>query len=189
MNFASTRSTSSSSAPGTPESRRPGRQPGSGARVAICTLSDGTVAHMPCNPGGRRNRQGASGPRDRCARRPHGTRHRRHGHPVQAAQPEPRPGGLVAPRASRQAALQRLGEAQRSRPIRTFTGLFGRAGRILTQRRPCQRSRARDRGALRLLGPRRHDGDVPQRPGSHRAASSGRPAAPASRRRVSSPSR
>ncbi len=55
--------------------------------------------------GRRRNREGASRPRDRRAGRPDGTRDRRHGHPVQAAQPEPRPGGVVAARAGRQAPL------------------------------------------------------------------------------------
>ena len=41
---------SSSLAPATRVLKRPGRPHGSDGRSAICTLSNGTIAHMPCNP-------------------------------------------------------------------------------------------------------------------------------------------
>ena len=60
--------------------------------------------------GDRRHCEGSSRARDRCARRADGPRDRRDRHPVQAAQPQPRAGGLVAARAGRQEGLRTLGE-------------------------------------------------------------------------------
>ena len=59
--------------------------------------------------GDRRHRQGPSRARDRRARRADGPRDRRDRHSVQAAQSQPRAGGLVAARAGRQEGLRPAG--------------------------------------------------------------------------------
>ena len=58
--------------------------------------------------------QGPSRSRDRCAGRRDGSRHRCDRDPVQAAEPQPRPRGVVAARAGRQAGLRRVGAGARS---------------------------------------------------------------------------
>ena len=88
--------------------------------------------------GRRRHGEGPPGSRDRRARRTDGTRHRRDRHPVQAAQPQPRSGGLVAARASRQEAVCRVG--LRRVVGRTEYHLDSRQGRTHPDRR-----RPRDR--------------------------------------------
>ena len=63
--------------------------------------------------GDRRHGEGTSRSRDRRARRPDGPRDRRDGHSVQAAQSQPRTGGLVAARAGGQARATARGCARR----------------------------------------------------------------------------
>src|SRR5439155_5577099 len=59
--------------------------------------------------------KGASRARNRCARRSDGPGDRCHGYPVQAAESQPRPGSLVAPRAGRQEGLRALDEGDARR--------------------------------------------------------------------------
>ena len=118
--------------------------------------------------GDRRHGEGPSRPRDRRAGRTDGPRHRRDRHPVQAAQSQPRAGGVVAARAGGQAALRRMGARARSRREPNITWLFRRAGPDSDDGRPRHgpRVRGRRRGDVRRA--RRHDRHVPQRARAHR---------------------
>ena len=91
-----------------PASRRRGRRRVWGARRDLYPV-DGHHRPHAVQSGDRRNREGPPCPRDRRARRPDGAGDRRHRHPVQAAQSQPRAGGLVAARPGRQARLRRVG--------------------------------------------------------------------------------
>ncbi len=66
--------------------------------------------------------QRPSGPRDRCAGRVDGSGHRRHRHPVQAAEPEPRTSGLVAAGPGGQEGVRRVGARLPWTASRTSTG-------------------------------------------------------------------
>ena len=68
------------------------------ARVGICTLSDGTVGAHAVQSCDRRDGKGSPRSGDRRARRPDGEGDRRDRDPVQAAQSQPRSGGVVAAR-------------------------------------------------------------------------------------------
>ena len=59
--------------------------------------------------GGRRHGEGTSGSRDRCAGRIDGPSNRRYRNTIQAAQSQPRAGGLVAARPGGQAAIRQVG--------------------------------------------------------------------------------
>ena len=85
-----------------------GRGPHGPRRRDLHALDRHRRAHA-VQSGDRRNGEGPPRSRDRRARRSDGARDRRDGHPVQAAQSQPRPGGLVATRAGRQARLRRVG--------------------------------------------------------------------------------
>ena len=121
------------SAPATPACEAAYAAARLGARVGLCTLSTRHRRAHAVQSGGRRHREGPSGSRDRRARRPDGPRDRRHRHPVQAAQSQPRAGGLVAARAGGQEGLRRLGAATRSTREPNIEWLIGRAGRILVE--------------------------------------------------------
>ena len=80
---------------------------------------------------GWRHGEGTSGPRDRCAGRIDGSRNRRYGHTIQAAQSLARAGGVVAEGAGRQAALRRSGSGGALEAERNIQWIIGRAGRFL----------------------------------------------------------
>ena len=139
--------------------------------------------------GDRRHREGPPGSRDRRARRPDGPRDRRDGHPVQAAQPQPRAGGLVAARAGRQARVRRVGARGAVGRSPNITWLFGAPARILRRRRSRHRPGVRGRRRRRRA---RRSSSRPARSSTASctsATSSGPRAARASRRRASWPSR
>ena len=127
-------------------------------------------------PGDRRHGERPPGPRDRRARRPDGPRDRRDRHPVQAAQPQPRAGGVVAARAGRQAALRRVGARRALGRAEHHAGCCGAPG-------ACSSSDGRVTGlafeegdAVALPRAGGHDRHVPQRAGAHRRrAAAGRP--------------
>ena len=139
-------------------------------------------------PGDRRHGEGASGPRDRCARRVDGPGDRRDRHSIQAAQPEPRPRGVVAARAGGQEDLRALGEGRARRGSKHR--MADRQGRARARRaRPRARARDGRRRRVRLRLARRDDRHVSQRPRPHRARAACRRAARASRRRTISRNR
>ena len=171
-----------------PASRRRGRRLASGAHVAICTLSDGTVAHMPCNPavggtakghlvreidalGGLMGRAiDATGIQFKLLNRSRGP-------------------AVWSPRA--QADKRRygaVGARPRSRRCRTSTGSSGKAGRILADGSGVSRVwSSRTARRLRCRSLVRHDRHVPERPGPRRpeqrpAGRAGEPPSQRSRR-------
>ncbi len=138
--------------------------------------------------GDRRHREGPSRSRDRRAGRPDGPRDRRDRHPVQAAQPQPRSGGVVAARAGGQAPLRRVGARGACRPSRTSRG--SSAAPAGFSRRPDASPGSRSRTAARWRAVRSSSRPARFSTGwSTSATSSGRRAAPTSRRRASSPIR
>ena len=91
------------------------------ARRALHAVDGHGRAHA-VQSGDRRHGEGSSRSRDRRARRPDGPRDRCDRHSVQAAQSQPRPGGLVAARAGGQEGLRRVGARRRSTRSRTSSG-------------------------------------------------------------------
>ena len=92
---------------------------------------------MPCNPAIGGTAKGPPRPRDRRARRPDGPGDRRDRHSVQAAQPQPRPGGVVAARAGGQAraTARGCGDALDGEPNIDVGDWDGRRGCVV-ERRP-----------------------------------------------------
>ena len=132
---------------------------------------------------GWRHGEGSSRSRDRCARRPDGPGDRRDGNPVQAAQSQPGPGGLVAARPGGQAASTASGLRAALGRQPGISWIFGKAGRDPDRRRPGRRARA---GRRRALPRARRWSSRPARSStgwSTSARSSVRQDAPESRRR------
>ena len=122
----------------------------------------------------RRHGEGTSRPRDRRARRADGRGHRRHRHPVQVAEPEPRSSRVVAAGPGGQAAVRRVGEGRaRARAEHRVD----HRSRRTRDRRARSRDRAGDGRRRHRLVRRagRDDRHVSQRAHPHRAgAASGR---------------
>ena len=117
--------------------------------------------------GNRRHGQGTSRPRDRRPGRADGCRDRCDGDPVQAAEPQPRPCGLVSSRAGRQAGLQRVG--QRTPCLGTEHRLDFCAGPFGSRRSWTRRGAAAGgRPGCALPGACDHHGNVPERTDSRR---------------------
>ncbi len=149
------------SAPATPDARRPGRG-ASGLSRGVVHVVHGHRRVDALQSGGRRHGEGASRPRDRRAWRLDGAGDRRDRDPIQAAQPQPRSGGLVAPCAGRQIALRRLGP--RSAGGATWHRVGVGPGWPRAQRRRPRSwvgARGRNRAGLSRVGD--HDGHVPER--------------------------
>ena len=118
-----------------PASRRRGPRRASGRSVGdLHALARHGRAHA-VQSGGRRDGEGSSGSGDRRARRADGARDRRDRHPVQAAEQQPRAGGLVAARAGGQAAVRDVGARRRSRREPNIHWIFGQAGQDSRRRR------------------------------------------------------
>ena len=147
-----------------------------GAATALVTHRFATIGAMSCNPGDRRPRQGPSGPRNRCARRPDGPRRRPRRHPVPRAQPPQGPGGARAARAGRPQALCRGHAAGDSRDRQSHGDRRrgGRSDRRATAGLPACKLARRPRTRRRRGGAdHRH---VSARPDPYRrAADPGRP--------------
>ena len=139
-----------------------------GRSVAICTLSQGHDRAHAVQSGDWRHREGASRPGDRRAGRADGPGDRCHGDPVQAAQSQSRPGGLVAARPGRQAPLQRVG-ARRSARSAASTGSSAKPERIVIDAGRVTGLELEERRLVRLRRTGGHDRDVSQRPGPCRA--------------------
>ena len=144
-----------------PGARRRGRRLDWAAGSASCTLSLETGRADAVQSGDRRHGQGPSRSRDRCARRIDGPRDRRDGHPVQAAESEPRSGGVVAARAGGQAGYGAwMRDALSSQP-----GISGSHARRSGPGRTagvCPDWSSRTASAV-AAGPRRDDRHVPER--------------------------
>ena len=121
--------------------------------------------------GDRRHGEGTPGPRDRRARRADGARDRRDRDPVQAAEPQPRTGGLVAARPGGQAPLQRSGCSDALGRSRASPGSSAAPVGSSSRRRRCRRARARERRDYSLPRAGRHDRHVPQRTRARRPRS------------------
>ena len=170
------RSTSSSSARATRAARRRTRRRGWARASGSARCRRDTVGAHAVQSRGRRHGEGPSRSRDRRARRPDGPRDRRDRHSVQAAQSQPRSGGLVAARAGRQEGLRRTGCARRSSAEPNIEWMIGRAGRMLVEHGRVVGLAHGGRRRVRLRGAGRHDRHVPERPDPHRSrAASGRP--------------
>ena len=167
-----------------PASRPRGPPRGWAGASAICTLSQGTIAHMPCNPaiGGTakghlvREIDALGGLMGRAIDAT--------GIQFKLLESQPRPGGLVAAGPGGQAPLQRVGRQRAPRRARHPLGL--RQGRAHRRRRRPELPGSRSRTAARPVLPRArdHDRHVPQWPGPHRARAAAGRAAPTSRRRT-----
>ena len=161
-------STSSSSAPATPAWRRRGRRPVSGRRVGICTLSDGTIAHMPCNPavggtakghlvreidalGGLMGRAiDATGIQFKLLNRSRGP-------------------AVWSPRAQADKRRYSAWVKRSLEAVPNIHWIFGRAGRILSRAGVVTGLELETGERFTCPARRRHHGHVPQRPRSHRA--------------------
>ena len=104
-----------------------------GARRRDLHAVDGHGRAHAVQSGDRRHGEGTPRSRDRRARRPDGARDRRDRHPVQAAEPQPRSGGVVAARAGGQARYSEWVRAALEREP-NIDWIIGKAGTHLSSR-------------------------------------------------------